>query len=191
LVQYHIVVEKFLQLESQEAVKKGLKVNSAAAADISQLQNQTCEPSREGSSLLAVLARSGVRITEQRRMLVEIIEDSPRDLDAAGLLELAKKQDPGIDRATVYRTIGLLKTRGLIDELDLRQVEAEKHFYRTRANRDQCRMACVRCGAVVDYAGPLFAKLKAEISKRGSLLIRILRVQATGFCRDCKQSAAK
>jgi Fur family ferric uptake transcriptional regulator len=188
-VQYQILVDKLLQLESQETVKKGLKENSVVAT-ISQLQQRTCESSEDRSSLLAELARSGVRITEQRRVLVEVIENSGRELDAAVLLEPAKKQDPGIDRATVYCTIALLKTCGLIDELDLRQVEPE-HFYRTRANRDQCRMACIRCAAVVEYAGPVFAELKTEMSKRGSFLVRALRVQAVGFCGDRKQSAEK
>jgi Fur family transcriptional regulator, ferric uptake regulator len=72
------------------------------------------------------LARRGVRMTAQRRLLVDIIQDSPRHLDAATLLELAKKRDSGIDRATVYRTIALLKERGLIDELDLMHIEGEK-----------------------------------------------------------------
>ena len=169
---------------------KGLKSN-LAVAKLSQLKKTSGEEAAAKSSLLTQLARSGVRITEQRRVLVEIIQDSPRHLDAAGLLELAKKQDPGIDRATVYRTIGLLKTRGLIDELDLRQVEAEKHFYGAWTNRDECRMECVRCGATVEYAGPVFEKLKTDMTKQGSFLIRVLRVQATGYCRDCKRHADK
>jgi Fur family transcriptional regulator, ferric uptake regulator len=177
-----------LQLESQQAVAKGLKTNPGVA-NYWQLEKPADGRNTARPALLAELARSGVRITEQRRVLVEIIQDSSEYLDATGLLELARKQEPGIDRATVYRTIGLLKTRGLIDELDLRQVETEKRFYGARSNRDNCQMACVRCGAVADYAGPGFAKLKTEMAKQGSFLIRALRVQATGFCPDCKRSA--
>ncbi len=55
-------------------------------------------------SLMKELAARRVRMTAQRRLLVGIIQDSPRHLDAATLLELARKQDPDIDRATVYRT---------------------------------------------------------------------------------------
>ena len=58
---------------------------------------------------MKALAAKGVRITAQRRLLVSIIQDSPRHLDAASLLELARKQDAEIDRATVYRTIALLR----------------------------------------------------------------------------------
>jgi Fur family ferric uptake transcriptional regulator len=75
------------------------------------------------------LAARGVRITAQRRLLVGIIQDSPRHPDAAGLLEMARTRDGDIDRATVYRTIALLKGHGLIDELDLMHIEGEKHYY--------------------------------------------------------------
>ena len=64
--------------------------------------------------------------------MVGIIQDSPRHLDAAALLKAAKQKDPNIDRATVYRTIALLKHLGLIDELDLMHLEGEKHYYEAK-----------------------------------------------------------
>src|ERR1700689_1145234 len=116
-------------------------------------------------SLMKQLAARGVRITAQRRLLVSIIQDSPRHLDAARLLEIARKQDAEIDRATVYRTIALLKDRGLIDELDLMHIEGEKHYYEAKTNRDHCHMACFRCGAIMEYASPAFENLKKDIVK--------------------------
>ena len=71
-------------------------------------------------------------MTTQRRLLVDIIQDSPRHLDAARLLEIARKQDPDIDRATVYRTLALLENRGSIDELDLTNIEGEKPITRPK-----------------------------------------------------------
>lgn len=140
-------------------------------------------------SLLKELMKRGVRITNQRRVLVEIIQNSPKHLDAARLLELAKQQDPGIDRATVYRTLGLLKNRGLIDELDLMHIEGEKHYYEAKTNRDHCHLACFRCGAIVEYASPFFDKLRTDMAKQSEFLIRVVRLEAGGLCRKCKKSA--
>src|SRR5271169_588421 len=111
-------------------------------------------------SLMKELAARRVRMTAQRRLLVGIIQDSPRHLDAASLLELARKQNAEIDRATVYRTIALLKDRGLIDELDLMHIEGEKHYYEAKTNRDHCHMACFRCGAIIEYTSPAFERVK-------------------------------
>jgi len=141
-------------------------------------------------SLMKELAARRVRITDQRRLLVGIIQDSPRHLDAATLLEIARKQDPDIDRATVYRTIALLKKRGLIDELDLMHIEGEKHYYEAKTNRDHCHMACFRCGAIMEYASPSFEKLKEEMVKQSGFQIRVVRLEVGGFCKRCQKGTS-
>jgi Fur family transcriptional regulator, ferric uptake regulator len=137
-------------------------------------------------SLMKKLAERGVRLTMQRRLLVKIIQDSPRHLDAAGLLQIAKKHDQDIDRATVYRTIALLKKHGLIDELDLMHIEGEKHYYEAKTSCDHCHMACFHCGAIIEYASPSFEKLKREMALRSGFQIRAVRLEVGGVCRQCQ-----
>ena len=132
----------------------------------------------------------GVRITQQRRLIVGIIQDSPRHLDAATLLELARKQDSTVDRSTVYRTIAMLKDRGLIDELDLMHIEGEKHYYEVKTNRDHCHMACFRCGAIMEYTSSAFEKLKEDIAAQSGFQIRVVRLEVGGFCRKCRKAAS-
>jgi Fur family transcriptional regulator, ferric uptake regulator len=140
-------------------------------------------------SLLNELVARGVRITAQRGVLIGIIQDSPRHLDAARLLELAQKQDPEIDRATVYRTIALLKREGLIDELDLMHLEGEKHYYEAKTSRDHCHLACFQCGAIIEYVSPSFEQLKAEIVRESGFQIRVARLELGGLCRRCRRGA--
>jgi Fur family transcriptional regulator, ferric uptake regulator len=135
------------------------------------------------------LAARGVRMTAQRRLLVSIIQDSPRHLDAAGLLEMARKRDAEIDRATVYRTIALLKGHGLIDELDLMHIQGEKHYYEAKTSRDHCHMACFRCGAIMEYVSSSFEKLKAEMAAQSGFQIRVVRLEVGGVCRRCRKSS--
>ncbi|MGA7295413.1 MAG: Fur family transcriptional regulator [Terriglobales bacterium] len=139
-------------------------------------------------SLMKELSARGVRLTAQRRLLVSIIQNSPRHLDAARLLEIARKQDAEIDRATVYRTISLLKGHGLIDELDLMHIEGEKHYYEAKTNRDHCHMACFQCGAIMEYVSPAFEKLKEEMAERSGFQIRVVRLEVGGFCKRCRKS---
>lgn len=136
------------------------------------------------------LVERGVRITTQRRLLVGIIQDSPRHLDATALLKAAEQKDPNIDRATVYRTIALLKDLGLIDELDLMHLEGEKHYYEAKTSRDHCHMACFRCGAITEYASSSFEKLKQEMTKQSGFQIRVVRLEVGGFCKRCRKAAS-
>jgi Fur family transcriptional regulator, ferric uptake regulator len=159
----------------------------AVLATQSQLGRTKGDSEITRPSLMKALAAKGVRITAQRRLLVGIIQDSPRHLDAASLLELAKKQDPDIDRATVYRTIALLKDRGLIDELDLMHIEGEKHYYEAKTSRDHCHMACFRCGAIMEYTSSAFERLKQEMAQQSGFQIRVVRLEVGGICKQCQK----
>jgi Fur family transcriptional regulator, ferric uptake regulator len=163
-----------------------MMLTGAIIATESQLGRVGPQQDITRSSLMSELTARGVRITAQRRLIVGIIQDSPRHLDAATLLELAKKKDPGIDRSTVYRTIGMLKRRGLIDELDLMHIEGEKHYYEVKTNHDHCHMACFKCGAVMEYTSGSFEKLKEEMARRSGFEIRAIRLEVGGICRKCR-----
>ena len=163
-------------------------VSGAHVASESQLGRSKSDTAMTRPSLMKELAARGVRMTAQRRLLVGIIQDSPRHLDASRLLEIAQKQDPDIDRATVYRTLALLKNRGLIDELDLMHIEGEKHYYEAKTNRDHCHMACFRCGAIMEYASSSFEKLKKEMVKQSGFQIRVVRLEVGGLCKGCRKA---
>lgn len=162
----------------------------ALIANESQLGRSKNDTAITRSSLMKELVARGVRITAQRRLLVGIIQNASRHLDAATLLRLAKEQDAEIDRATVYRTIALLKNRGLIDELDLMHLEGEKHFYEVKTSRDHCHMACFRCGTIVEYASSGFEGLKREMAKQSGFAIRVVRLEVGGLCKKCHKAAA-
>lgn len=130
----------------------------------------------------------GIRMTAQRQVLIDIIQYSPKHLDAASLLRIAQRKDPGINRATVYRTVALLKKLGLIDELDLMHLEGEKHFYEAKTSRDHCHIACFRCGAIMEYTSPSFENLREEIAKESGFAIRVLRLEVGGNCPKCRAS---
>src|ERR1700733_15338524 len=141
----------------------------------------------ERRSLLDELVAKGVRITAQRRVLIEIIQCAEQHLDVATLLELARKRDPNIDRATVYRTIDLLKKLRLIDELDLMHLHGEKHYYEVKTLRDHIHMACFRCGRIEEFASPLFERLKDEIARQNGFETRVTRLEVGGICRACSE----
>ena len=163
---------------------------SAFIATESQLGRSKDDAAITRPSLMEELVERGVRVTAQRRLLVGIIQDSSRHLDAARLLKAAVQIDPNIDRATVYRTIALLKGLGLIDELDLMHLEGEKHYYEAKTSRDHCHMACFRCGAIMEYASSSFEKLKQEMAKQSGFQIRVVRLEAGGFCKRCRKAAS-
>ena len=142
-------------------------------------------PALERRALVEELGAKGIRMTAQRRAVVEVIQEAKEHLDAGSLLELARKRHPKIDRATIYRTIDLLKRLRLVDELDLMHLEGEKHFYEVKTKREHVHLACFRCGRIEEFSSVLFEQLKSEISAQAGFRIRVTRLEVGGACRDC------
>jgi Fur family ferric uptake transcriptional regulator len=143
------------------------------------------KPQFERRALLEDLVSKGVRVTAQRRALVEVMQEASEHLDAASLLELARQREPNIDRATVYRTLELLKKLRLIDELDLMHLYGEKHYYEAKTERNHAHLACFKCGRIQEYTSPLFERLKAEIAQQAGFSIRVTRLEVGGSCLAC------
>jgi Fur family ferric uptake transcriptional regulator len=114
--------------------------------------------------LLNEVEARGVRLTAQRRALIETIQQADAHLDAATLLSRARQRDPNIDRATVYRTLDLLKRLGLIDELDLMHLNGEKHYYEVKTQKDHLHLACFHCGETARTWGPQPIRLRASFT---------------------------
>ena len=123
--------------------------------------------------------------------MIETIQEAAGHLDAATLLERARKRDAQIDRATVYRTLELLKKLRLINELDLMHLTGRKHFYEAKTTVDQVHLACFQCGRIEEVTSPLFDRLKTEISRQNSFQIREVRLEAGGLCKACSARNGK
>jgi Fur family ferric uptake transcriptional regulator len=135
--------------------------------------------------LLSEVESRGIRLTTQRRALIETIQEATTHLDAVSLLNLARKRDPNIDRATVYRTIELLKKLGMIDELDLMHLNGEKHYFEVKTRQDHLHLACFECGEITEFATSTFERLKQEIAAANQFEIQVTRLEVGGFCGAC------
>jgi Fur family transcriptional regulator, ferric uptake regulator len=140
-------------------------------------------------SLVEEFSAKGLRLTAQRRAVLEIMQASGEHLDAASLLTLARERDAGIDRATVYRTLELLKKLQLVDELDLMHLNGEKHYYEVRTGLDHIHLACFQCGKIEEFESPLFERLKQEIGRERGFNVNVVRMEVGGRCSNCSQHA--
>lgn len=128
----------------------------------------------------------GVRLTRQRRVLLDLIDSSGKHLDADTLFQMAKEKDPKLNRVTVYRTLKMLKESGLVDELDLAHFEGEKHYYETRLKREHAHIICLRCGRVEEFFGEQLNAVKGQISSQFGFEIVFARTEVGGYCSHCQ-----
>ena len=124
-------------------------------------------------------------MTSPRRAILSVIEMANKHLDASQILRRSQKMNPSVDRSTVYRTLGLLKRHGLIDELDLMHLNGEGHYYERKLGRDHVHMACLRCGKITEFVSGRFDALKGQLEKECRFHILVARLEVGGYCSEC------
>jgi Fur family transcriptional regulator, ferric uptake regulator len=138
--------------------------------------------------LQQALGKRRIRLTRQRRVILQVMDDAEQHLDVDQILERAQKIDPGVHLVTVYRTIDLLKKHGLIDELDLLHLRGDRHYYETHGPRDHIHVACLRCGKVREFESRLYEQLKQQIAHDFNMQVTVSRTEVGGYCAECLAS---
>lgn len=133
------------------------------------------------------LAERGIRLTAPRRAILRVIETASKHLDASQILRKARAADPSVDRSTVYRTLGLLKRHGMIDELDLMHLNGEGHYYERKLEQDHIHMACLRCGKITEFVSKTFESLKQQLESDCRFHIVVSRLEVGGYCSTCRR----
>jgi Fur family transcriptional regulator, ferric uptake regulator len=144
-----------------------------------------------GAGIKDSLRMRGVRLTRQRQILLELIDQSGEHLDAERLYLLAHEKDPKLNRVTVYRTLKLLKEGGLVDELDLMHHSGDQHYYETRLKQEHAHVVCLRCGKVEEFFGDPLQKLRRQVESHFGFQIVVARTEIGGYCSHCQTLRAK
>jgi Fur family ferric uptake transcriptional regulator len=133
----------------------------------------------------------GVRLTRQRKILLDLIDKTGQHLDAERLFQLAQEKDPKLNRVTVYRTLKLLKEGGLVDELDLMHQKGEQHYYETRRKQEHAHVICLGCGKVEEFFGEPLQRLRKQIESHFGFQIVLARTEVGGYCPHCQALRAR
>ena len=128
----------------------------------------------------------GIRLTRQRQLLLDLIDQSGAHLDAESLFKMAQERDPKINRVTVYRTLKLLKEGGLVDELDLMHYGGDQHYYETRTKQEHAHIICLRCGKVEEFFGEPLHRLRRQVEATFGFQIVTARTEIGGYCAHCQ-----
>jgi len=127
---------------------------------------------------------AGRPVTNQRSLLLEIIGQANRHLDADELYRLAKSKEPRISLATVYRNLKLFKELGLIAESNLGDTHSH---YEIRGTADHHHLVCLGCGQIIEFDSPFIAKATDKIQKDNDFDITSIQLKMEGYCSKCKK----
>jgi Fe2+ or Zn2+ uptake regulation protein len=130
-----------------------------------------------------VFRRSGMRLTPQRRTILEVLDESESHLDAEGVYYQAKARDPNISLATVYRTLAALRQLGLVHQRHLTP-EDQRGYYEI-AGRQHYHFTCLNCGRVIEFDTPLITQIQQELADEMGVEVVKARLYVEGHCAVC------
>jgi len=125
------------------------------------------------------------RVTDQRRLLLEIIREHGEHLDADQIYALARRRNPRLSLSTVYRTLGLLRDLGLVDEVHLGQ---DHHHYEMKPAAAHHHLICRACGRVTEFSTFLADEMAASVGDQYGYDVQEVRIELTGLCDLCCQA---
>ena len=127
--------------------------------------------------------RQGLRLTSRRRLVLEILQESHEHLDAEMVYERARRKDPRISLATVYRTLALFKLLGVVEEHQFG--ESHGHFEAVQSN-PHYHFTCVECGQVSEFSAPEVDALVRRLCQEAGHCLEQVKLDLNGVCSACQ-----
>ncbi|NTU63110.1 MAG: transcriptional repressor [Chloroflexi bacterium] len=134
----------------------------------------------------AITAEGG-RMTEQRQIILDVIDRSREHLTADDITTRAQRLDRSINPSTVYRTLTLLKDRGLIKSRYYDQ-DSHREVFEPTPNTEHYHFTCTRCGKVLEFESEHVPALCAQLQSEFGVEVRTACLCLTGLCEKCRGS---
>jgi Fe2+ or Zn2+ uptake regulation protein len=135
------------------------------------------------------LQETGGRLTSQRRLIVQVLENLVSHPTAVELYSLVREYDASVHLTTVYRTLRWLEDEGLVrarvfnDELRQERfdpVVPSEHYH----------FLCMHCKKVIEFNTLLVNAIKAQFELHSGAMVETGSVVLYGVCADCRNQPA-
>jgi len=129
------------------------------------------------------LRAAGFRVTPARRAIAAALLGVGRPLSPAEVLALARRERPGLGRATVYRTLALLVQLGLVVPRP-----APGGIRYSLVSKGMHRLVCRSCGVELLLTECPAGSLAGELARRYGFQVDGHLLEFYGLCPDCQRS---
>ena len=103
----------------------------------------------------------GVRLTDQRKVIAQVMAESTDHPDVDELHKRISEVDKKISIATVYRTVKLFEEAGILVKHDFKAGKA-----RYEINDDHNHLIDINSGEIVEFVDKDIEKLQNEVAKK-------------------------
>jgi Fur family ferric uptake transcriptional regulator len=120
-------------------------------------------PASTSTDIESRCAATGMRMTEQRRVIARVLADSTDHPDVEELYRRCVTIDDKISISTVYRTVKLFEDAGIIERHDFREGRAR---YEQVPDNHHDHLINLRDGKVIEFTSEQIEILQTEIARK-------------------------
>ena len=106
---------------------------------------------------------AGLRMTGQRRVVAQVLQESDDHPDVEELYARASKVDAGISLATVYRTVKLFEETGILERLEFGDGRSR---YEDAEREHHDHLIDINTGKVIEFVDPDIEALQEKIAAK-------------------------
>ena len=135
--------------------------------------------------------KNGLRMTMPRRVIIGILNESSEYMSAEDVFDKLKGDYPGIGLATVYRTLNLLSSMGVVTRFEFGEGKARYELAESKEDSHHHQIVCEKCFKVINYSDftdeecQFHSSMEKILGKKYGFDIKRHVVQYYGICGDC------
>ncbi|RCV64947.1 Fur family transcriptional regulator, peroxide stress response regulator [Methanophagales archaeon] len=133
--------------------------------------------------LSAYLENEGIRSSYQRLKILQYLQAHRTHPTVDMIYKNLSKEIPTLSKTTVYNTVKLFVSKGIVQELTIEEKEVRYDADTTQ----HAHFKCIECGSVYDVALESTIVLQGMVTEEGHKVIDC-QVYLKGICKDCLKS---
>ena len=130
-----------------------------------------------------VLKQHGLKLTPQRKLILDIIHKAGDHLTAEEIIDVVQTRMPGVNKSTIYRTLELLES---LDCVFKSEMDGKVIFHHAEKGHHH-HIICRDCRATIDCEDDLFSSVERALRRKYGFQSELKHIVITGTCKDCSK----
>lgn len=136
-----------------------------------------------GPDAQTIIRSMGLKVTQQRVTLIEIIQKNKNHLTAQEIYRRVSVVNPDMGPATVYRFLRTLSQHGFVSEVRVGGLPAR---YEWGGKKHHDHLTCTQCGLVCEFENQDIEQLQDQIANHFGFTLTGHILELFGLCPRCK-----
>lgn len=122
------------------------------------------------------------RNTKQKQIVYEVLMENKTHPTMKEIYSLAKKKDPTIGQATIYRNV-----HKLFEDGKLRKIDYSGKEYFDINQEEHIHLVCKKCGKITDLFEYYIEDIRKILNEQQNFKCEEIQVLVTGLCSNCQK----